>query len=360
MKIFIIGGTSVSTSDALYDDQVRILNASMKKIGTDLVSAGHDLLLCSPFAGSADLAMVKGIAEILHNTDSRSVEFHCPDSPEVERELIGLADALRLKQFRVYSHPLPTDEHGKGQWSNGWLLAQLSAMDRSQAVVAIGGKVGGSASLLLALAEGQRKPVLPFIFLEGAAGEAFQRRRYELEDVLQENLSALQYATRMIDVGILLESVISHRLSKSLKEVPVRFFLSYPKSRPEEADFVEITLRRRNFEVYRDERDFGAGRPLPGEITESIHRANVFVAIWCREYACSPWCFDELELAIKRGKTLWLLCVDDTRIVPPAARNLLSYPARSREELERHVLTLLEKIKVPARDNEQFETKSDK
>jgi hypothetical protein len=61
----------------------------------------------------------------------------------------------------------------------------------------------------------------------------------------------------------------------------------------------------------------------------------------------APWCFDELELAVKRGKTLWLLCVDDTRIVPPAARNLISYPARSREELERHVLTLLEQIKVP-------------
>jgi hypothetical protein len=102
--------------------------------------------------------------------------------------------------------------------------------------------------------------------------------------------------------------------------------------------------------VYRDERDFGAGRSLPGEITESIHRANVFVAIWCREYACSPWCFDELELAIKRGKTLWLLCVDETRIAPPAARNLISYPARNREELERHILTLLEQIRLPAKD----------
>jgi len=344
MKIFIVGGTSVSTSDPMYDDQSRVLNLSMERIGRELVSAGHDLLVCSPFAGSADLAAVKGIAEILNKTDSRSVEFHCPDSPDVERELTGLADSLRLKPFRVYSHPLPTDEHGKGQWSYGWLLAQLSAMDRSQAVVAIGGKVEGSSSLLLALAEGQRKPVLPFIFLEGAAAQAFQRRRYELEDVLQDKLSALQYVERMTDVGILLESVITHRLIKSMKEVPVRFFLSYPKCRPQEADFVEITLRRRNFEVYRDERNFGAGRSLPGEITESIHRANVFVAIWCREYACSPWCFDEFELAIKRGKTLWLLCVDDTRIVPPAARNLISYPARNREELERHVLTLLEPV----------------
>jgi hypothetical protein len=107
-----------------------------------------------------------------------------------------------------------------------------------------------------------------------------------------------------------------------------------------------MTLRRRNLTVFRDERDFGAGRPIPSEITEFIHRADVFVTIWCREYACSPWCFDELVLALERhaagALTLWLLCVDDTRIVPPGARDLTNYPARNREELERHILTLLE------------------
>lgn len=40
--------------------------------------------------------------------------------------------------------------------------------------------------------------------------------------------------------------------------------------------------------------------------------------------------------------TIWLFRVDNTRIVPPDARNVTSYPARSREELERHILALLE------------------
>jgi hypothetical protein len=55
---------------------------------------------------------------------------------------------------------------------------------------------------------------------------------------------------------------------------------------------------------------------------------------------------DALELALKRhkeGKTqLWILCVDDTRIVPPAARTLLNFPSRTRDQTERHLLTLLE------------------
>jgi TIR domain len=346
MKVFVIGGASLPNSDPEYQTQLGMLQVAMQRIGKDLVSTGHDLLVCSPFQGSADAAAVRGAAEIMGRSDAAVVEFHCPDSSEVQRELTHLTESLSLTSFRVYSHPLPSDEHGKEQWSYGWLLAQLAAMDRSQAVVSLGGKLTASASLLLSLAESRRRAVLPFTFLGGASAQSFQRRRYELEDVLQEKLAALHNVERIGETSALLERLVSAQLIRTMQQAPVRFFLSYPKCRPQEADFVEITLRRRNFEVYRDERDFGAGRPLTGEITEGIHRANVFVAIWCREYACSPWCFDELELAIKRGKTLWLLCVDDTRIVPPAARNLISYPARSREALERHVLTLLEQIRV--------------
>jgi hypothetical protein len=350
MKVFVIGGASLQDSDPEYQTQLGMVEVAMQRVGKDLVGAGHNLLACSPFPGSADVAAIRGAAEILCRSDAPVVEFHCPDSAGVQRELTRLTDSLSLKSFRVYSHPLPLDEQGKEQWSHGWLLAQLAALDRSQAVVSLGGKLGGSATLLLSLAEARRRPILPFTSLGGSSAQSFQRRRYELEDVLQERITALHNVERIGETSALLERPASSQLVRSVQQAPLRFFLSYSKCRPQEADFVEITLRRRNFEVYRDERDFGAGRSLPGEITESIHRANVFVAIWCREYACSAWCFDELELAIKRGKTLWLLCVDETRIVPPAARNLISYPARNREELERHILTLLEQIRLPADD----------
>ncbi len=106
-----------------------------------------------------------------------------------------------------------------------------------------------------------------------------------------------------------------------------------------------MILRRRNQIVFRDEHDFGSGQPIPAEIDQHLYQADVFLAISCKDYACSPWCFDELDLALKRHKegrlSLWLLCVDDTRVVPPAARELLNYTIGSRKELEGTILKLL-------------------
>jgi hypothetical protein len=148
-----------------------------------------------------------------------------------------------------------------------------------------------------------------------------------------------------------LDELTHERASKSKGIIPQRFFISYARSRPQEADFVEMILRRRNLTVFRDDRDFGAGRSVSGEISEYICQAQVFVTLWCKEYACSPWCFDEFDSALARHKdghlALWLLCVDDTRIVPPAARQLINYPIRTREELEGRVLSLLESF-VPS------------
>jgi hypothetical protein len=90
-----------------------------------------------------------------------------------------------------------------------------------------------------------------------------------------------------------------------------RVFISYARCRPEEADLTERTLRRRGFEVFRDEHDFKAGALLLGEVEEHVARCHVFVALWSRDYACSPWCYDELAVALVRAKAgtmqLWLL-----------------------------------------------------
>jgi TIR domain len=105
--------------------------------------------------------------------------------------------------------------------------------------------------------------------------------------------------------------------------------------------------------VYRDEEAFGAGESTTAEIRDHLHRATVFVAVWCKEYACSPWCFDEIELAISRHKEgkleLWILCVDETRIVPPAARELTAFHTRTRTELESVILKLLRKMDETAK-----------
>ena len=110
---------------------------------------------------------------------------------------------------------------------------------------------------------------------------------------------------------------------------------------------METILRRRNIPVYRDESDFGAGKNIPIQIEENLYRSNIFIAVYCAEYACSPWCFDELELALElkeKGKIqIWILCVDDTRVVSKKAREIINYRVNSREEIEGKILDLIGK-----------------
>ena len=111
------------------------------------------------------------------------------------------------------------------------------------------------------------------------------------------------------------------------------------------ADPIELILRRRGITLFRDESDFKAGSNIPIKIQEEIFKADTFIAVWCKDYACSPWCMDEIEMALDRidSINLWIICVDKTRIVPKRARDLLNYPVHNREELEGILLKLLSK-----------------
>jgi hypothetical protein len=346
MKVFVVGGMPVRSSIGDVEPEHRLLSASMERLGRALVGRGHELLVCSPFQDSADIAAVRGAA--MSDQERAAIEFHHPDSEEIREELQRQLAELQLKSVKTFAYvPLVEAAGSRTLSRHAWLLAQLGAMDRSHAVVALGGRDEGSASLLLALAESRRKPVLPLTFLRGAAESSFGRIRYQLQDHLGDAVSAVHDSDRVDEAVTLVEQLTAPAVPKPRLGTPATtFFISYPRSRPEEADFVETVLRRRRFEVYRDERDFGAGKSLPGEISETICRADVFIAVWCREYACSPWCFDELQLALERkkagGMALWLLCVDDTRIVHPEARPLVSHSSTNRDELERNLLMLLE------------------
>jgi hypothetical protein len=325
----------------------------MDQLGFAIGSAGHDLLVCSPFADSADTAVARGVARASQTTGAPAIEFHYPDMPDI----VGALDALRssLQPCRIDARgytPIP-EEQGGGM-RNSWLLVQIAAMERSHAVIAVGGRPEGSASLLLAVAESRRKPVLPLTFLGGAAEQYFARHRYSLEDRLDDDITILAAPKRISECIRLVERLALGAPGQRAASPP-RFFLSYARSRPAEADFVEMTLRRRGLPVFRDRHDFGAGKPLQGEIDANIEQADVFVAMWSREYACSPHCFDELTSAARRraasatsakpGKPeIWLLCVDETRVVPPEARDLINFVSTSRQSLEANLLELLTRI----------------
>lgn len=346
MRIFVIGGTTLDSADSKYQEQKVLLNSVCRQLGRSIAKAGHSVIVCSPFENSADLEVMRGFAETPQPRPA--IEIHYPDSDGVRFRLNEVIQELELTTVSRYAYSPPQLEN-KESWRYAWLLCQLNAIDRSQVIIAIGGQPDGSANMLLLLAAGKQKPLLPIPFLGGAANQAFYEHRYELADRLGQAIDILQEPDRvsefihlsenLVDTGSVTPKVQGHR---------PRFFISYPRARPADADYVETILRRRNMPVFRDETDFGAGHEIPSKIREAIYSADVFVAIWCREYACSPWCFDELELALERHTQklieLWILCVDETRIVPRRARDLVYYQIKSRDELEGRVVLLLNRL----------------
>lgn len=348
MKVFLIGGNALSDENLEYDSHRVQVQECAANVGQSLCHDGNDLVVCSPFPGSADVSAVIRAAEILKERKTGStIEFHHPDCPSVENEIRELIARQSLENVRLFAHSATLDGSGEKPTNYDWLLAQLLAMESSQAVIAVGGKSDRSASMLLRLAESVRKPVIPFTFLGGAADQSYQRRQYQLQDMLGPDVGLLREPGKESEVLSYLPRIASNEFTGGGRRSQTTFFISYPRERPEEADFVEMVLRRRGLIVYRDERDFGTGNVLQHEIDEYIHRSSVFVALWCKEYACSPWCFDELELALSlqksKGLKIWLFSLDGTRIVPRNARGLISLPAKSRSEVERNILALLDK-----------------
>lgn len=344
MKVFIVGGVTVKEDDPKFNEEVQILKEPMAVLGAQLVSHGHEVVVCSPFSDSADFHVLHGIAAKSKDSHPR-ISIHYPEILGVETSWKSLLSTLQLSKAARFPYSIEYDSAVPETLKYAWLFAQLNAMDTSAGVIVIGGKPSGALNLLLHLTDARQKGVLPLTFLGGAARDYYNATYWKLRDMIPNDLPTLDNPSAIASVPNLLETLLTG--SKG-GEAERTFFISYARARPQEADYVETLLRRRNLIVYRDDEDFEASADTQAEITKNIKRANVFVALWCREYACSPWCFDELEIALERYSKgladLWIFCIDDTRIVPKAARSLNYYSVDSREKLEAKILFLLNKL----------------
>lgn len=83
-----------------------------------------------------------------------------------------------------------------------------------------------------------------------------------------------------------------------------RVFLSYPRSRQAEAEFVANVLKGQRLDPWYDKTALAPGDDLPGEILEGITSVDCFVPLLCPEYMASKWCRKELELAIHDAEEL--------------------------------------------------------
>lgn len=342
MKLFFVGGTyDGSAQDGPAPDPA-VLRSSMRELGRFLAGRGHDFILCSPYPGSIDLEVLTGAAV---SGNKPRIEMHFPETQENLAAVQNLATALDLP-IQMFAHAAnPTDSDQGKRYA--WLLSQLSALDAAHVVVAAAGNPVGSANMFLHLAEARRSPILPFGHLGGAAAKCLERQRYVLEDRLGELKSWLQSPAPMDRIADALDLLTAPLLSTTgVVSERRRFFISYPRAKAAEADLIETLLRRRDCMVFRDDQSFDPSRELQQEIEQAIRGSHVFIALWSAEYACSPWCYDEIALALQLRSAgeleVWLLQLDDTRIVPPGARKLISQPCRSREELQSTVLKLLD------------------
>jgi hypothetical protein len=350
MKIFVIGGI-VREGREDTEQQQAILQSTMNSLGGQIARAKHDLIVCSPYKGSADLHVLQGWASVATKERAShrpSVEIHFPDDANIAENVVELLKELAIEGV-TFRHPAARGGDGSIDRSYSWLLAQLAALDRCHVVVAIGGNSAGASNLLLQLAASRRGPIFPLGYIGGGAAAFLERYRDELFARLGDKLVEAVKIENADTLLPLIEKLAEQGAPKYKQNERPRFFISYPQERPQEADYVEMALMRQNCDVFRDEHTFEGGKPILAEISENICRADIFIALWCREYACSPWCHDELEQALSLREAgslrVVLLSLDQTRIVPPKARPLIGYTCHTRQELEARVRTLVDLAK---------------
>lgn len=343
MKIFVIGGVTVKKGAPGFDDEIGRLRTPMEALGAGLALQGHEVVVCSPFGDSADFYILHGISAKSKDAHP-TISVYYPQIPAVESALRDILSKTGLSRILRFPCSIQGGLAESEVLHYAWLFAQLNAMESSAGIVVVGGKQSGSLNLLLSIAEARNKAVLPLTFLGGAARDHFNASYWRLKDAIPNDIALLDDPSAVAAIPGLLETLLAGRQLKPDRS----FFISYARARQQKADYVENLLRRRNYIVYRDEEEFEPSADTQSEIIRNIKRASVFVALWCREYACSPWCFDELEIGLERHAKgfadLWIFCVDDTRIVPKAARSLNYYLVDSREKLEAKVIFLLAKL----------------
>ncbi|MBC9911041.1 toll/interleukin-1 receptor domain-containing protein [Chitinophaga varians] len=340
MKFYIVGSSISAESE---DEKVKF-NLFCNALGRCLANINATLNLCSPYEDSADYQLLQGIGQLAKV--NLEIKLYFPATNEIRtkwNELLVGMDDISVEKFPQES--ALTQEKIDRKYA--WLFSQIQAVKNSNYVFVIGGNTSGASNLLARVADMEDSQVIPFPQFKGVGEIFFNKKYYQLLDNWGKNFVDLLGNNDQLEKVIhnLMEPPITVDPQTSRKADKKIYFISYAKKRNSEADFLETLLRRRNLNVIRDENDFIPGTDVSNAIMESIAQCDVFIALWCCEYACSPWCFDELHKALesnkKNGKEIWILSLDRTRMVHPEARKMLMYDAFTRDSLEAKILSLL-------------------
>lgn len=308
MRILFVGGpTDDPTAPPTFD-----WPTTCGVIGRQIATGGHELAVCSSYDKGADRWVLDGF--VRGDGDAERLRVYTPARPEaVRRDWEDLLDQVGAARASIEVVDGPD---AKLHRSNAYLLAQLRALGECQLVVTLGGNLKASATILLHMAESRGIPVLPYGLAGGAAEDARRRLRASLLQALQDDhglLVHLDGIERCVELG--------ERLRNPSRDRQPYVFVSHARKRPEPTDQVESVLRRHeNVVVFRDETDIQPGADIPDDLTRALNECTHFVGLWCKEYACSPWCYDEFHTIMERrarddSLKVLILRFDDTRFV---------------------------------------------
>lgn len=340
-SVYVIGGKTGETTDV--DSELPQLHRASLKLGTVLAQAGANLVVCSPFPDSADYYVAMGYAEV---KDGGIIHFHSPTHPKVEekRQLFRRSFGANLT-IQDWNYPAPETEED-GSWSQAWLLAQLQALEKADVVVALGGKVSKTASTLLHLAEARGLPIIPFAFLGGAAERIYRRRNWAR---LNPGFDAtiLDSEGGVAQAVLIANRLVSDRVRRSIEHdaKPKTIFISVARQDNAMGAALDDVIRSNGIEAVLGEREIVSDQLIPATIEQAIRRSDIVAVLWSRFYAQSPWCYDELALALSLEALgvmkVWLFNLDDSSIVPTQARKLPAVSVRSEEGLRAALKDLL-------------------
>ncbi|MBC6449713.1 toll/interleukin-1 receptor domain-containing protein [Actinokineospora sp. HBU206404] len=329
-SVFVLGGVTGETN---YPDFEKAeLERFSQRLGATVAQSGADLIVCSPFPDSVDFHALRGFVEA---RAGGTVHMHRPRHPHIENkytQLLAILDADAGDQIKSWFYPGPEidDPDSLGQ---AWLLCQLMAMEQADALITVGGKLGKSANTILHLAEARQQPVVPFAFLGGAAERVFLRRDWgrshpwlDPRKLMDKNAvgEAMVIANQMVTARV---------RALGLPQRPDTVFVSRARLDVEYARALDDYLSSAGLRVLFGERELPADRTVESAIEDAVLRSDLFIVLWSRSYAASRYCYDEIQLALKRYRAgelrLWIINIDGSDIVPPGARGLPQLAARS-------------------------------
>jgi hypothetical protein len=344
-SLFVLGGV---TGGASVESEMAALDVFGRRLGNTIARAGVDLVACSPFPDSLDYYTLVGYFA----SDSRgTVHMHRPRHAYIESKVEELRETLGVaatEQMKDWFYPGPETD-GPDAIGQAWVLCQLMAMEQADVVVTLGGKLGKTASTILHMAEVRRKPIIPFGFLGGAAERAFQRRDWSAGHPWLDT-GTLMSADAAGDVVTIAERMVVRRVRRLNERLgpPTAAFISRAWIDRDYARALDDFLRTTGVTVLFGEGSLPADRTVETAIEDAVLRSDLFIVLWSRSYAASRYCYDELDLALRRFRAgelrLWIISVDGSDPVPPDARDVRSIPAKTPDAVVAAVRALLAEV----------------